>query len=80
MKKIRKLIDNYVVKRFKVLMPKDLIKALYKQIATSELKLSEKIIKVKKGKIKYKLLILKDKSLKTVFNLGRHPDFELYKK
>ena len=69
---IQSKIDKYVIKRFQQLMPKELIRQLYKIVAEGDLQISVKEIEVKKGKIKYTLLIVKDKNLKTVFNLGRH--------
>lgn len=69
---IRTKIDKYVVKRFQVLMPKELITALYRKVVENDLNITTKEIRVKKGKIRYTLLVVKDKDLKTVFNLGRH--------
>jgi transposase len=65
-------IDKYVVKRFVEILPKELIKSLYRQIAENELQITTKIVEVKKGKIRYTLMVVKDKNLQTVFNLGRH--------
>jgi len=70
---IQSKIDKYVIKRFAEIMPKELIKSLYRHIAETELQITTKTDEVKKGKIKYTLLISKDKNLQTVFNLGRHP-------
>lgn len=69
---IQSKIDKYVIRRFQQLMPTALITALYKIIATNNLTLTEKIIEVKKGKIRYTLLVIKDKDCQTIFNLGRH--------
>jgi len=69
--KIRKYFDGYVIDRFKYLMPKQIITELYRQIATDDLKLITKEISVKKGKVRYTLLIVKDKNLQTRFNLGK---------
>ena len=69
---IQAKIDKYVVKRFQEILPKELIKSLYRSIAESDLQITTKIIDVKKGKVRYTLLIIKDKALKTRFNLGRH--------
>jgi hypothetical protein len=65
-------IDKYVVKRFQKLMPKELIKSLYRAIADSELKITTKEIAVKKGRIKYTLLIIESIDGKRKYNLGRH--------
>jgi hypothetical protein len=69
---IQSKIDKYVVKRFQQIFPKELIRSLYRRIAEDELQITTKEIEVKKGKIRYTLLVIKDKGLKTVFNLGRH--------
>lgn len=69
-------IDEYVIKRFKQLMPKELISSLYKLIVKRDLEITTKEINVKKGRIRYTLLIVKDKNLKTIFNLGRHFESE----
>ena len=69
-------IDKYVVRRFQQLMPKELIRAMYRKIAEGELSITTKTVEVKKGKIRYTLLIAKDKNLQTVFNLGRHYELE----
>jgi len=65
-------IDKYVIKRFQILMPKTLIKSLYRMIVEDELQITTKVIDVKKGKIKYTLIIVEDRNGKTRFNLGRH--------
>lgn len=70
--KIIKWLDMKAIERFKRIMPKDIITALYRMVAEKELLITTKEIAVKKGKIKYTLFIVKDKGLKTVFNLGRH--------
>ena len=72
-------IDKYVIKRFVQILPKELIKSLYKQIAEDELSITTKVVEVKKGKIRYDLLISKDRNLQTVFNLGRHHDKEIFR-
>ena len=69
---IQQKIDKYVIKRFQALMPKEIITALYRKIAERDLQITTKIIEIKKGEIRYTLLIIKDKNLQTVFNLGRH--------
>lgn len=71
---MKKLIKTYVVKRFTQLLPKKLIKSLYRMVVDGELQITTKVIGVKKGKIKYTLLVIKDRNLETVFNLGRHYD------
>ena len=73
---IQAKIDKYVVKRFQEILPKELVKSLYRSIAEKELQITTKIVDVKKGKIKYILMIVKDKNLQTIFNLGRHFDSE----
>jgi hypothetical protein len=73
---IQAKIDKYVVKRFAMLLPKDLITSLYKQIAERDLVITTKEVQVKKGNRKYTLLVAKDKNLATVFNLGRHEENE----
>lgn len=69
-------IDKYVIKRFATILPKPLIKSLYRQIAESDLQITTKEVQVKKGKRKYTLLVVKDKNLQTVFNLGRYDENE----
>jgi hypothetical protein len=69
---IQKTVDNFVIKRFSEIMPHDLIVALYHRIAQRDLRINVKTVYVKKGKIKYTLVICKDRDCKTVFNLGRH--------
>jgi hypothetical protein len=69
---IQSKIDKYVVKRFQKLMPKELIRTLYRSVAEGDLDVTVKIIEVKKGRIKYYLVIAKDKDLKTKFTLSRH--------
>jgi hypothetical protein len=73
---IQAKIDKYVIKRFQAIFPKELVKSLYRNIAEDELLITTKIVEVKKGKIRYTLVIVKDKNLKTVFNLGRHYELE----
>ena len=67
-------LNKFAVNRFKLISPaySVLITELYRKIAKDSLRIDIKIIEVKKGKIRYKLLILKDKDLKTVYNLGRY--------
>ena len=69
---IQAKIDKYVIKRFQKLMPKELIKSLYRAIAENELKITEKEISVKKGRIKYTLLVIESKDGQRTYNLGRH--------
>ena len=69
---IQAKIDKYVIKRFEQIMPKDLITALYRKVVERDLEITHRIIDVKKGKIRYKLLIIKNRNLETVYNLGRH--------
>jgi hypothetical protein len=69
---IQAKIDKYVIKRFQQLMPKELITALYRTVVERDLQITTKVIDVKKGKIRYTLLIIKDRDLQTVYNLGRH--------
>ena len=71
LKRFRKLFDGYVIKRFQSIAPKWLIIDMYKKIARNELLIDIKKIRVKKGAVRYTLLICKDKNLKTKFNLGR---------
>ena len=71
-KRIIAWIDSLVIKRFKKIMPKDVITALYRIVVERDLNITTKEISVKKGKIKYTLLVMKDRNMKTVFNLGRH--------
>ncbi len=70
--KIQSKIDTYVIKRFQSIAPKQLVINLYRAIAQKELLIEEREINVKKGKRRYTLLILKDKNLETVYNLGRY--------
>jgi len=67
--RFKKRFDGYVINRFYELNPKPLIIHLYKRIALNELEIATEIIYVKKGKIRYTLLIAKDKNLKTKFYL-----------
>ena len=69
--KFRTLFDGYVLARFEKLLPKDIITRLYRVIVISDLNIQTREISVKKGKLRYTLLIVKDKNLKTKFNLGR---------
>jgi len=69
---IQAKIDKYVIKRFEQLMPKELITALYRRVVERDLEITHKIIDVKKGKVRYKLLIIKNRKLEMVYNLGRH--------
>jgi len=69
---IQSKIDKYVLKRFEQLLPEKLITVLYKKVAKNDLVIDEREIRVKKGKIKYTLFIVKDKDCKTIFNLGRN--------
>lgn len=73
---IQAKIDKYVVKRFVEILPKALIKSLYRQIAERDLVITTKEVQVKKGNRKYTLLVVKDRNLTTVFNLGRHKEVE----
>ena len=77
---IQTKIDAYVIKRFKALLPKNLITELYRKIAKNDLQLDIKEVNVKKGKRRYTLLVVKDRNCKTVFNIGRCQDSEIYKK
>jgi hypothetical protein len=63
-----------MIKRFQKLMPEELITSLYRMIVKNNLQITTKVVNVKKGKIKYTLVIIKDRELKTVFNIGRHFD------
>ena len=54
------------------LLTDSIITELYKKVAKRQLQIDTKIIEVKKGKIRYTLVIIKDHNLKTVYNLGRH--------
>jgi len=69
---IQAKIDRYVIKRFRAILPKELIKSLYCSIRKNEIQINTKVVEVKKGKIRYTLLIVEDKNGKTFFNLGRH--------
>lgn len=70
--RIKEWLDNWAISRFKSIMPKELITSLYKRIASNDLQIHTRIVTVKKGKIRYKLLITHSNDLKTVHNLGRH--------
>jgi hypothetical protein len=67
-------IDNFTVNRFKLISPaySALITELYRKVAKDNLNITTEIIEVKKGEVRYKLLVIKDKNLKTVYNLGRY--------
>jgi len=69
---IQNKIDVYVINRFKRLMPKAIITELYRMVVENDLQITTREISVKKGRIKYTLLIIKNKNLETVYNLGRH--------
>lgn len=69
---IQNKIDKYVIARFQKLMPKEIIRSLYRIVAEGDLEITTKVVEVKKGKIRYTLVITKDKNLKTIFNIGRH--------
>ncbi len=58
----------------------EIVEKMYKKQAKNNLAIDTKIVNVKKGKIRYRLLIAKDKNLKTVFNLGRHNDASIYER
>ena len=77
---IQSKIDKYVIKRFQELLPKELIKSPYRSIVEGELQITTKVIDVKKGKIRYTLIVIKDKDLKTIFNFGRHFDTKPYER
>jgi hypothetical protein len=69
---IQAKIDKFVIKRFTQILPTDLITSLYRKIVERDLLISTRAVFVKKGKIKYTLMIIKDRNLETVYNLGRH--------
>ncbi len=69
---IREKIDKYVVNRFVQIMPKALITELYRKVVERDLLIQTRTVFVKKGKIKYTLLIIKNRHFETVYNLGRH--------
>ena len=69
---IQQKIDKYVIKRFQQLMPKGLITELYRKVVERDLLIQTRTVFVKKGKIRYTLLIIKNRNLETVYNLGRH--------
>ena len=71
LERFKKLFDGYVLIRFEKLFPKDLIISLYKKVALINLEIDTKEVSVKKGRVRYTLLICKDKDLQTRFNLGR---------
>jgi len=73
---IQSKIDRYAIKRFRELMPKALITELYRKVVERDLLISTRAVFVKKGKIKYTLLIIKNHNLETVYNLGRHYEQE----
>ena len=72
---IQNRIDRYVIKRFKELLPKKLITSLYRSIAKENLQITTKVVPVKKGKIRYTLVVIEDRHGKTVYNLGRYFHF-----
>jgi len=51
-----------------------LIKKLYKQIRKNEFQLTQEIIHVKKGKLRYTLIIFETENQKYRVNIGRHKD------
>jgi len=69
-----KKIDNYVIKRFKAILPAGVITELYRMVVKRDLLIDIRQVNVKKGKRKYTLLIVKDRKLETVFNLGRYDE------
>ena len=72
---IQSRIDKYVLKRFVEILPKALITSLYRQFAKDELEITTKVVPVKKGKIRYTLVVIEDRGQKTVYNLGRYFHF-----
>ncbi len=72
---IQAKIDKYVIKRFQELLPKKLITSLYREIARKDLQITTKVVPVKKGKIRYTLVVIEDRGHKTVYNLGRYFHF-----
>jgi len=72
---IQKKIDKYVIKRFQELLPKRLIINLYRAIAKESLRVTTKVVNVKKGKIRYTLVVIEDREGKTIYNLGRYFHF-----
>lgn len=69
---IRNKINNFAIKRFISLMPKTIITELYRKVVERDLQITTKTIFVKKGHLRYTLIVVKDKNLQTIFNLGRH--------
>lgn len=72
---IRKRLDEWAIRRVNSLMPKKTITEWYRKIAERDLNIQTRTVFVKKGKVRYTLLVVKDKSLQTVYNLGRHPEY-----
>lgn len=50
------------------------VRQLYQTIRQEEFALTHKIVHVKKGKIKYDLLVIETGDKRIKFNLGRHHD------
>ncbi len=73
-KPIQIRIDIYVIKRFVKLYPKKLIKDMYHKMAIEETVVDVKEVHVKKGKVRYTLVVAKDKDHVTCFNLGKYPE------
>jgi hypothetical protein len=71
-KKINEWLDDFAINRFKKLMPKEIITSLYRLVVERDLNITTKEINVKKGKRRYTLLVIKNKNLETVYNIGRH--------
>ena len=72
---IRKRLDEWAIRRVGELMPKRTITEWYRRIAERDLNIQTRTVLVKKGKLKYTLLVVKDRNLETAFNLGRHPEY-----
>lgn len=53
---------------------KHIITELYRDIAMEKLPLKTEIVRVKKGKARYRLVFMEKNDLKLRFNIGRHKD------
>ena len=69
-----KHFSGMVVEAFKTLSPKNVIDELYHKLADKDLILQEKVVVVRKGKVKYYLTVFETKHGKIVYNLGRYGD------
>ena len=59
MKTLKRIYENFIKRQFVRILPAQLIRNLYKQVAVSNVVVENRI--VKKGKLKYRLIVISDK-------------------